>query len=156
MIRVTGEEDVDDSEQFYYSFWGKTLQITFSIGKLAYYMGLIFKLVWSHVGIRESTKTVSSHFILIGVILSSHVLLSSFKVWLNYKDIFVNFALALRWPSNAIFWRAFGSQWLAFLFTQVFMWQKGNIEIHFWFITDNLLGNVSESKNDYMVFWWFW
>lgn len=40
MIRVTGEEDADDSEQFYYSFWGKTLQITFSIGKLAYYMGL--------------------------------------------------------------------------------------------------------------------
>lgn len=40
VIKVAGEEDVDDSEQFYYSFWGKNHKRTFSIGKLAYFMEL--------------------------------------------------------------------------------------------------------------------
>lgn len=84
---------------------------------------------------------------------SFHLYFFFFKVWLKYRDIFVNSVIGCpRWPL-LIFWRAFGSQWLAFLFTYMFVWQEGNIEIHFWFIVNNLLGNVSKSKNDCMVCW---
>lgn len=69
---------------------------------------------------------------LIGVILLSFHLYSLaplFKVWLSYRDVFVNSAVGCpKWPS-LIFGKAFGSQWLAFIFTRVFVWQNGNIKI---------------------------
>lgn len=112
--------------------------------------------MWNHSGIWDSTNTVFSHFKLYwshSPFLSRVPFLSFFKVWWNYRDVFVNSVIGCqRWPL-LIFRKAFGSQWLAFLFTYVFVWQKGNTEIHFWFIVNNLLENVSKSKNYYMVCW---